>query len=269
MSLKRVIKLLVSSILVIVFCFILAIVIVDYNFHRLKPKIFYSDCFKVWAHRGFFKEGLQQNSIESFIKAFNLGAKGTELDIFYDLKTNIYIVSHDYPYNKINGRILKLEEVFRKVGHRGHFWLDFKNLAYLSKKDAKKAVSRLYDMLGEYNLREKIIVESINPINLAIVSKSNLYTSYWITPRTDVSESLFWFDVYRYKVMCLYGDFSAISMNYNRFNVKIDEIFSNIPIHLFTLNDNKILMKLLNKKNINIILTDEKNYYLENSCPKL
>lgn len=268
--LKRIIKLLSVILVIIVSLSTIAIVIVDYKFNRLNHDIFYSGCFKVWAHRGFFKEGLQQNSIESFLRAFELGAAGTELDIFYDLNTNEYVVSHDYPYHLINGQILKLEDVFKKVGKCGYFWLDFKNLAILSKQDTQKAVFTLHNLLKKYNLTDKIIVESTNPINLKIVSKLNIYTSYWIMPEIYSYDNFFYFqfDIFRYKLFYLYGNFSALSMDYNLFNKKLEGIFANIPIHLFTINDSKKLMNYFVKKNVKIILSDEKKNYSENNCIK-
>lgn len=226
----------------------------------------------MWAHRGFFKDGLQQNSIESFVKAFDLGVLGVELDIFYDLKTDEYIVSHDYPYNLKNGHILKLEEVFTKVSKRGYFWLDFKNLAILSKHDTQKATVRLRNLLRKYNLAEKSIVESTNPINLSICSKSGLYTSFWITPYIINEQDYFfafWYNIYRYKLIFLYGNFSAISMDHFLFSKQIEKIFSDIPIHLFTVNDKRRLTELIAKDNVKVVLSDEKENYLENNCTRI
>jgi glycerophosphoryl diester phosphodiesterase len=265
MLIKKSIKIITTSFLVTACFLIVALAITDYQFRAISPDVIYSGCFKVWAHRGFFRDGLEENSIDSFKKAFDLGAVGTELDIFYDLDLDGYIVSHDYPYNLKNGRTLKLKDVLEKVGKRGYFWLDFKNLEVLSKKDAQKATLRMLDLLEKYNLTDKAIIESTNPINLSILSKSGLYTSYWVMPETTREENFFkfWRDIYKMKFFFIYGNFSALSMNHYRFSENIERIFANIPVHLFTVNDKKRVKELVRKKNVKVILTDEKQFYLE------
>ena len=234
--------------------------IVDYKFSRLESKPIYSGPFKVWAHRGYCRNS-QQNSIESFTKAFDLGAVGTELDIFYNLKTENYIVSHDYPYRLKNGRLLTLEEVFSCCS-RGYFWLDFKNLKNLSIDEAERATYHLHALLEKYNILKKVIIESVDPVNLSIVSKSNLYTSYWIRPDENSNFFKFWSLVYLYKIFYLFGDFSALSMNHLYYSNNVDKIFSNVPIHLFTVNNKERLMDLINKRSVKVILSDE-YFYLE------
>lgn len=244
---------------------LLSIFIIDHQFNHSSSAVLDSGCFKVWAHRGYFN-GYTQNSIASFTKAFDLGAKGTELDIFYDLITDDYIVSHDYPYNLKNGRILRLEEVFRTVGERGYFWLDFKNLRFLSRDNTEKAVARLHRLLAQFRLNEKVIVESSDPGNLSIVSKSGLYTSYWITPK-EKHPVAFWGQVYKYKIAYILGRFSAISMSYKLYGEKTGRVFSRVPVLLFTVNDKEILTALIKEENVRIVLTD-KNHYLLESCVK-
>jgi hypothetical protein len=265
---KRILRSLVLSLAIVVLFSVAAFTAVNHLFSHIKPKSFYSGCYKVWAHRGFFKEGLKPNSIESIAAAYDLGAAGVEIDVFYDRKTNLFGVSHDYPYNLQSGRMLMLEEVFRTVGKYGYFWLDFKNLADLTKEEAKKAVLELHALLTKYDLVQKSIVESINPFNLALASKAGLHTSCWIQPDTgpDTDFFRFRFDTFRYKLFCLYGDFSAISMDYNYFNKEVAAVFSPIPIHLFTVNDRQKLTALLDEKNVKIVLSDDKDYYSKNAC---
>ncbi|UCD89265.1 MAG: glycerophosphodiester phosphodiesterase [Desulfobacterales bacterium] len=265
MWIKKGIKLIGISLLAITGFLFITMVIIDYKFSRINPNAIYSGCYKVWAHRGFFKEGLEENSIESMTKAFELGAAGTELDVFYDLHLDEYIVSHDFPYRLKQGRILKLQDVFEKVSQRGYFWLDFKNLQVLSKKDAQKATLRMLDLLEKFNLTDKAIIESMNPVNLSIISRSGLHTSYWITPEASAENNFFkfWRDIYRTKLFFLYGKFSALSMNHYRFSENIEKRFAHIPIHLFTVNDKKRVMRLVQKKNVRVILSDEKQFYSE------
>lgn len=265
---KKSIKIIIISFSAFACLLFVALVIVDYKFSRIKTNAIYSGCFKVWSHRGFFKEGLEENSIESIIKAFDLGAVGTELDVFYDLDLDEYIVSHNYPYHLKKGRALKLQDVLKKVGKRGYFWLDFKNLEILSKENAQKAALRMLELLERFNLTAKAIVESTHPMNLSIVSRSGLYTSYWVAPETSTAGNFFkfWQDIYKIKLFFLYGNFSALSMNHYCFSENIERKFQHVPIHLFTVNDKKRMVELVRKKNVKVILTDEKQFYSE-KCP--
>lgn len=265
---QRIIKFIILVLFFSIVTFASVMGFIDFKFSRLKPKTMYSGCFKVWAHRGFFKENME-NSIEAFNKAFDLGAVGTELDIFYDLEIKDYVVSHDYPYHLQNGRILKLEEVFKSVGERGYFWLDFKNLNSLSSQNAKSALSKLLDLLEKHTLTKKVFVESTDPNNLSVFSKAGLHTSYWIAPIENRNFFSFWFNIYKYKLDCLYGNFSGLSMHFGNFigkyGKKVEKIFSPVPIYVFTINDKDQLMEFIFKENVKIILSDE-NYYQENAC---
>ena len=238
-----------------------AFIAVNLVFAYTRSPLFYSGEYKIWAHRGYWKQDIP-NSIESYTKAFSLGARGIELDIHYDIGREAYIVSHDYPYTPVNGRVLTLEAVLSRVGPLGRFWLDFKNLETLSKENARVAISRLYSLLATYRVTGKVIIESKNPVNLAVASRAGLYTSYWIEPEEE-GFFQFWLYIYLCKIFYIYGNFSAISMDYNYYSHKIEEIFAHAPIHLFTVNDVTLLNRLIDKPEVKIILSDENRYLMK------
>ncbi len=254
----KILKIAAKSSAVLLVILTITVIVVDFNFSRLQPKTMYSGCFKVWAHRSNFAES---NTIESF----KLKARGREIDIYYDTDNDSYIVSHDYPYIMKNERLIKLEEVFINTDTKGYYWLDFKNLKDLSISNTKTSAKKLHELLEKYSLLERTIVESKDPINLSVFSKNGFFTSYWIAPQEDRNMIAFWFNIYKYKIGFLYGEFSALSIDYNHYGSTTEEVFSQLPIHIFTVNKKNILMELMAKENVKIILTDE-NYYLENSC---
>ncbi|MBT7044157.1 MAG: hypothetical protein HN977_02095, partial [Gammaproteobacteria bacterium] len=100
----------------------------------------YNGCHKVWTARGLYGNGIDQNSIESIGAAFDIGAEGVEVDVRYDKKMQDFIVSHDYPYNKKNGKILKLSELFDALGDNHYFWLDYKKLRHLNEEQTQQAI---------------------------------------------------------------------------------------------------------------------------------
>lgn len=229
--------------------------LVDYKFDRLVFTPVYSGCQKIWAHRGN-AQNHTPNSIESVNAAFDSGAIGTEIDVYFDLETEDYIVSHDYPYNLKNGRVLRLEEVFENVSNKYYYWLDFKNLKNLSEAQATSALGRLIDLLDKFALNKQVVVESTHSANLALFTSSNIFTSYWIRPR----ESSGWFSfmkrVYRYKLNLIMDKHAVISMNQKYYTEKVAEVFSNVPTHLFTVNTEERMKALLNSDDVKIVLTD-------------
>jgi hypothetical protein len=225
---------------------------------------FYDGCNKVWGHRGYFKDH-ESNSLPGIRQAFDLGAQGVELDVHYDVESDRFIVSHDYPYKLKDGRLLLLENVFRESGERGYFWLDFKNLRRLKRKDAKKAAKNLVSMLENHNLNSKVIVESKSFQNLSIFSRVGLHTSYWISINRHDNAFLAKIKVFGHKARFLYGKFSAVSLNYLNFTPYVQESFSGIPVHIFTLNRKSDVLKYLLRNNIKVILSDE-NYFSLNAC---
>jgi len=258
-----------SGITLVVFGLIVVVVflfVVEHKFKSLSPNVFYSGCFKMWAHRGYFLGGTQQNSIGSFQAAFNLGAKAIELDIHYDLSLNDYVVSHDFPYALKDGKLLLLEEVFKNFSTSGFFWLDFKNLRRnLSSDSTNKAINRLVELTKKYNLKEKIIIESPDPIRLLAASRRGFFTSYWIRPYIDRQTLQPWHYFLKVKFFLLYGNFSALSMNHIWYTDDIEKVFKHIPIHLFTVNNQRRLVELMEKDSVKIILTDQK-FYSQNTC---
>ena len=53
----------------------------------------YENCAKIWSARGFYETKDKENSITAFNSAFALGGKGAEVDFFYDIATDRFIVS--------------------------------------------------------------------------------------------------------------------------------------------------------------------------------
>ena len=211
---------------------------------------------RVWAHRGYVKD-CQENSISSFQQAFDAGAAGIELDIFY--LNNQFTVSHAKPdISKVNS-LLKLETVFRDIGKRGRFWLDFKNLSELSAPEAEKAATQLRKLLDKYNLRSKVFVESINSKKLTTITDAGIMSVHWhlgiykSDPVTVLQRNIL------YKIKFVTSGFSAISCDY-RLYPKIRTRFPSVPLCLFAVNDKKIIKELLKDKQVKIILTDKKYY---------
>jgi len=176
-SWKRRHSVLLILVLVISVLMISYFIMVAYVDHKLKGRSYtgvYDDCRKIWAARGLVVEGPDitpdgtQNSIESITLAFSKGARGVEVDHYFDIGLNQFIVSHDRPYNLKNGSLLTLEALFNATDEQGYYWLDFKKLRHLNKNDAHAAVQRLEAITKKHGLKKRIYVEGEDPINLSL-----------------------------------------------------------------------------------------------------
>ena len=254
-------KVLVTILLIVPI--LLIFVFINYKFYSLTPtNLIYDGCHKVWGHRGYHKD-YPQNSIESFSEAFNRGAHGVELDIFFDVDLQDFIVSRDYPYNLKNNELLTLEKVFSSIGNKGYFWIDFKQLGSVPKIDI--VIDKLENLLMKYNLFEKVIIESPKGVRLRRFAQRGMHTSYWLQPSSN--KLLFWIKEFGYRAVIAFSNFSAISMDSSAYTTYIKRNYSHLPIHLFTVNDKQDLVKLVEDCSVKIVLSDEDYYSLkQGSC---
>lgn len=258
MKIKRIyiIILLVSMLIPVI------ILIINYKFENLKIKQFYLGEYKVWAHRGYHIDE-QENSINSFNKAINKGAKGIELDLWYDNNIKDFVVSHDYPYKLINGKLLTFNELLNNIPNNVFIWLDFKNLSSMSRSDAEISGRHLREILINHNIKDKCIVESQNPINLSIFSNLGMFTCYgiYIIEATNYSN---WFkynkNLLKLKLSFIFGNISAVSLPFKQYNKNISKDLPNIPIYLYTVNDEEEIIKYINDNSVRVILSNN-NYY--------
>jgi len=242
--------------------------LIDYLFisKASSTPFFYNECEKVWGHRGYFKSH-EQNSLNSYRAAFDLGAEGTELDIFYDIEMNDFVVSHDFPYKLKDGKLLMLDEVFNVFGNTYYYWLDFKNLKKMSEKDVRSSVLKMSLLMDKYNIKNKIIIESTSVNKLFQLSKAGFHTSHWISFNENIGGLEYWKRSYKLKIKYLLGYFSAISMDYRIYTLKLKKSFSGLPILLFTINDEPTVMEYVMDDSVKVILSDESLYVRKsNAC---
>lgn len=258
-------RLIISFILMPLVFILLSKELVDYLFiNKTSSSVFfYNQSEKVWGHRGYFKNQ-EENSINAFREAFNMGAKGTELDIYFDIELKDFVVSHDFPYNTKGAQLLMLADVFKAFDKDKYFWLDFKNLESMSEKEVQNSIVKMTALSNKYVLK-KIIIESKNINNLNFYSKAGFNTSYWITFNENVGRLMYWRQVYSIKAKYIMGYFSAISMNHKNYTTKLKSSFLGLPVLLFTINDLPTVNKYLADDSVKVILSDEDHYDRKNN----
>ncbi|MCP4492307.1 MAG: hypothetical protein GY820_34120 [Gammaproteobacteria bacterium] len=245
------------TLLLIVISVFIAVDFVNREFLQLSQikRPIHNLCEKAWAHRGYVGDGLQ-NSLGSIERAFAQGFPGVEIDIFYDVKLNRYIVSHNFPYELKHGKLQYLDEVFLQFGELGYFWLDIKNLDSLGSKKLNEAVQLLKSHIDRFQLKDRLIVESRNMFPLKRFADSGILTSYWISPNRSFQRVLFPITAFFYKIAFIVGDYSIFSMSADRYNDYVASLIEGPPIHLFVVNDYELFRQLSSRPEVTVILTD-------------
>ncbi len=244
---------------------------------RLASKVYpnsYNDCHKVWTARGLYGGGVDQNSIESIRHAFDEGAMGVEVDIRYDLELKDYIVSHDYPYNKKNGKILFLSELFDALGDHHFFWLDFKAIRRLTEEQAIEAAARLTAISQKNDLKNRIYIESSNPTNLSLFKQAGFHSIFDTQPAPS-NHFLAPFMITMYKIFFYFGDYSVMGMEYGElknpiYGSETRKRLGNIPVFLYHLPvDEDLINEILRLKAVRVFIVGNNqsvNFHSKNAC---
>ena len=243
---------------------IISVKAIDYSFENKigKSTLDFDQPKKIWGHRGFWKNA-EQNSIEAYKAAFELGAPGTELDVFFDVKLQDFIVSHDFPYNLKDGRILTLENVLSEFKSDFKFWLDYKNLGDIPISEQHNSLTRLLSLASKYDTKDNLIIESQNLEALAEFTNKGFTTSYWVTFNETSGRKRYWTELYKLKIGYVFDRFSSISMDYQIYSDQLEKALPNIPTLLFTVNNSSQISKYLKNNDVKIILSDENLYSMQ------
>jgi len=258
----------------------IAVVYVD---HKLETRSFegvVDDCHKVWAARGLVLEGPDitadgtQNSIGSIQLAFDEGARGTEVDVFFDTEMGHFIVSHDRPYNLKNGELLTLEALLEATGDRGYFWLDFKKLRLLDDAGLAAALAELEALTAENGLKQRFYVEGEDPFNLSVFRDAGFNTIMDTHPLADasfVTPGL----INLYKLLFYFGDFTVMGMNYGEvgdpiYGRRTRASLGRVPVFIYHVADDaQVLDELSHMGAVRVILVQNQslNRYDLSGCP--
>ncbi len=256
---------------------------VDKNIHNEAAKNIYNSCHKIWSSRGFYETKEEQNSIKSFTKAFSLGANGAEVDFYYDSQMNRFIISHDRPklgsdgkliYTKKNGELLTLEKLLKTFNKERYFWLDYKNLDRIAKKETSKAIERLLKITKDNSMKERLYIEGSNPLILSQYTDAGFKTILAVRPLAQnnilstISSNLF-------KMLYYFNNVTALTMPYGDvsnpfYGEKTQNTLEDIPVFLFHVNaDEKLLKSLVQKDDVKVILAGRDksiNRFYINNC---
>lgn len=215
---------------------------------------------KVWAHRGFTGAGAPENSLASYTAAVDRGAKGIELDVFFDVRTRRFVVAHDAEDAFAEEGTKPLADVFKMLGGRVYYWLDFKNLKDLPMTEVLSAAERLRSQLEQFELGSKVLVESIEPEALKVFAGMGIATSYWVSLNPDESWLKFWYHIWQIRRAVYHHRLSFVSMEHSHYITRVETSLSPIPVLLFTVNDPDLLELWRGNPAVEVLLTDTDHY---------
>lgn len=227
----------------------------------------YDDCHKVWATRGLVLEGPairpdgKQNSIESVQRAFDHGARGTEVDVLFDTGMGRFIVSHDVPYNLKNGQLLTLEALFESSGGRGYYWIDFKKLRKLSDLELEASVAEMQRLAEKFGIKETIYIEGEAPFSLAAYRDAGFHTIFDTHPRPQ-SNPFSTLILELYKLVYYFGDFTVMAMNYGdaddpKYGSRAREVLKDVPVFLYHVDDLDVLAQLVDVPAVRVVMAGD------------
>lgn len=135
----------------------------------------------IFGHRGD-RKNFNDNTIEGIESAFNKGADGVEIDIYYQPDKGVYL-THKFLHDK-SLNYPKLEEVMERFADKGKLQIEIKP----PEIEAAKAV---IDLVKKYKLKNYEITSSILPLlkyireltpkaNIGMIAKPYL-TEDWMT----------------------------------------------------------------------------------------
>lgn len=240
----------------------------------------YDGCLKVWATRGLVvnrspHDSRAGNNIESLTRAFEAGAVGSEIDVYFDSALDRFVVSHDRPYVTQNGRLLYLHELFEHFGDRYYWWLDFKNLRRLSTEEVHQAVNRLAGISQKGRLPSRIYIEGADPINLSVFRDQGFQTILDVHPLPEsypLTRAAFGL----FKLVYYFGDFTVMAMNSGTadepiFGWAARDSLRNVPLFLYHApGEAPFLINLVRETNVRVVLAGDHrlNRYRLNACSR-
>lgn len=137
---------------------------IDNNHPRNKNKLINNN--KEWEKAINTKELLNAVKVES---------SGIECDVYFDIQKNIFDIHHD-PDESIGLTLESQFQLYKQRELQASIWIDLKNL---DDSNCSSAVTVLSELRTKYDLKDKVLVESVRADLLKVFSDSGFFTSYY------------------------------------------------------------------------------------------
>lgn len=220
---------------------------------------------KLQCHRGYWVDGLQQNSLESIQKAYALNYKITEFDVrltadkqvilFHDAKYNNKFISDTlYEDLKAEFPVTTLRELLVWFAQTGGFKLniEIKNDGVFN-YEIEKQVCQLIE---EFQVENRVLISSFNPLSLAKVRfyNSKVYRALLLSYVQEHGNNLFVMSGIG-NILCQPHLLHLRNLDFQKYKEHFKKIAAKVPIVLWTVND--LNEYLENKDIIYGVISDE------------
>lgn len=122
------------------------------------------------------KDWVKAVNTQELMQNLDSTVAGLEMDVYFDKSKNNFFVYHDSSSMSTQSLQQQLD-VYRSRKLSASMWLDFKNL---SDSNEIAALQKLMEFRNDYQLQNKMIVESPNIKNLNSFCNQGFYTSFYV-----------------------------------------------------------------------------------------
>ena len=220
---------------------------------------------KLQCHRGYWVEGLQQNSLESIQKAYELNYKITEFDVrltadkqvilFHDAKYNNKFIS-DTLYEDLKNEfpVTTLRELFIWFVQTDGFKLniEIKNDGVFNYEIEKQVCS----LIQEFQIEKRVLISSFNPLSLAKVRfyNSKIFRALLLSYVNEHGNNLFVMSGVG-NLLCRPHLLHLRNLDFQKYKEHFRKVSEKVPVVLWTVND--LNEYLENKEIIYGVISDE------------
>ena len=192
---------------------------------------------KIFAHRGFVDGDIKENSFASLVSAYKNNFCGIEFDVW--LVNSELVVNHDEP---TNSNYTKFSE-YLYFKNDLEYWIDFKNLN-------NETIDNILDLLQDAVLQAKIDINKIffapfiTDLKYAIPLYQKIRNYFADAKIMAVCEKIEKNELSSYCEDLQKNNIKYLSINYTNIDSDFMNIFRNITIFAWTVNEEKILKYL-------------------------
>ena len=201
-------------------------------------------------HRGYWVEGITQNSLLAIKKSFELGYQMVEFDVRIT-KDNEVVLFHDHLYK--NKKISEMtynqlrSELDINTLDEALNWLvnvpDFKYNIEIKNNQlfGNQLEINVYQFINKYNLQKRVMISSFNPLSLFKMRllDSSIYRALLLTYEKEHRNNF----IIKSKILNLLAHPHMLNLRFEDFVAnpqRFSKLYKKIPIVLWTVNDLKI-----------------------------
>ena len=145
-------------------------------------------------------------------------------------------------------------DFIKEVPDEMKIWVDFKKL---KKADIPKILDIFERINPKLKFKKRAFIESKNTQALTHLSNKGYQTLFWIYPYPNTRAHFFY--NLKNKYLIVTSSFGGVSMDHEHLDQRTAQTFRNIPLYVFTINQEEKIKNILSLPNVKVVLTDQNN----------